>query len=76
MEDPPGETEPPYDVPPYSMREISSIHLALSMASSAMERKQILTWYGLSIEDARELFRGCPGSIDPTAVDDPDADDG
>lgn len=70
MEDPPGETEPPCDVPPYSMREINSIYLALSMASSAIEKKQILSWYGLAIEDARELFRSCPGFIGPTDAQD------
>ncbi|MFC9116306.1 hypothetical protein ACFTWN_23580 [Streptomyces sp. NPDC057092] len=57
------------------MREISTIHLALSLAISATEKKQILTEYGLSVEDARELFRGLPGSVDPTAADDFDADD-
>lgn len=75
MDDPSGGTEPPYDTPPYSMRELDSIYLALSMAGSTAERKQILTWYGLSIEYARELFRGLPGFLDPTAADDFDIDD-
>ncbi|MFJ5559672.1 hypothetical protein ACIQCD_20255 [Streptomyces sp. NPDC093250] len=75
MENPPGETDPPCDLPPYSMRELDSIYLALSMASSAMEEKQILSWYGLTTEDARELFRGCPGFIGPTDADDSDAHD-
>ncbi|WP_016826101.1 hypothetical protein [Streptomyces viridosporus] len=52
------------------MREINSIYLALSMASSAIEKKQILSWYGLAIEDARELFRSCPGFIGPTDAQD------
>lgn len=75
MENPPGETELPYDTPPYSMREIDSIYLALSTAGSTTERKQILTCYGLSVEHARELFRGLPKSLDPTAANDFDVDD-
>lgn len=75
MEDPSGGTEPPYDMPPYSMRELDSIYLALSMAGSTAERKQILTSYGLSIEHVRELFHGLPGFLDPTDADDVDVDD-
>ncbi|MEV5927024.1 hypothetical protein ACWDTQ_17150 [Streptomyces cellulosae] len=74
MEDPLGELDSPNDAPPYSMREIGTLYLELSMADTAMERKQILTGYGLSVEDAREIFRGLPGSIDPTAFDGLDAD--
>lgn len=75
MEDPSGGTEPPYDMPPYSMREMDSIYSTLSRAGSTTERKQILTWHGLSIEHARELFHGLPGFLDPIAADDFDVDD-
>ncbi|MER6856927.1 hypothetical protein [Streptomyces pilosus] len=54
---------------------MDSIYLALFMAGSITERKQILTWYGLSIEHARELFRGLPGSLDPTAAANFEIDD-
>ncbi|CAM5228638.1 hypothetical protein [Streptomyces fumanus] len=55
MEDPPGESESPYDCPPYSMRELSAISLQLSFAGSDVEKKQILDAYGMTPEEFREL---------------------
>jgi hypothetical protein len=55
MEDPPGEQESPYHIPPYSMRELSSVSLRLSFASSDAEKKQILDSYGMTPEEFEEL---------------------
>lgn len=65
MEDPPGETQSSYHFPPYSERELNTLYGALHTADSDMEKKQILTSYGLTVDEAQEYFRGYPGYTDP-----------
>lgn len=56
MEDPPGEPESPYHCTPHSLREIHSVSLQLSLASSDTERKQILDSFGMTVEEFGDLF--------------------
>ena len=56
MEDPPGEPDSPHHCTPHSLREIHSVSLLLSLASSDTERKQILDSFGMTIEEFGELF--------------------
>ncbi|CAM5437950.1 putative protein OS=Streptomyces aurantiogriseus OX=66870 GN=GCM10010251_66480 PE=4 SV=1 [Streptomyces aurantiogriseus] len=65
MEDPPGETESPYHCTPHSLREIHSVSLRLSLASSDAERKQILDSFGMTTEEFDELFGHGSGSTGP-----------
>ncbi|MGF0176205.1 hypothetical protein ACQF36_38875 [Streptomyces sp. Marseille-Q5077] len=67
MEDPPeeGDAESPYSYFPHSQREIHSVHLQLSLASSEVERKQILYSFGMTIEEFSELFEHRYGSTGP-----------
>lgn len=64
MEDPPGEADSSHDFSPYSARELVTIHAELNLAGSEVEKKQTLTRYGMTTDDAREYFRGYPGFDD------------
>ncbi|GED86797.1 hypothetical protein TNCT6_38820 [Streptomyces sp. 6-11-2] len=64
MEDPPEETEPPHPSP-HSLRELHSVSLMISLASSHVERKQILHSFGMTIEEFDELFGHSDGFADP-----------
>lgn len=67
MEDPPGEPDSRYHCTPHSLREIHSVSLQLSLASSDTERKQILDSFGMTIEESDELFGHSHGF---TGIDD------
>ncbi len=64
MEDPPGETESPYHITPHSLREIHSVSLQLSLASSETEREKILDPFGMTIDGFGELFDHSYGFTD------------
>ncbi|MET7649480.1 hypothetical protein [Streptomyces sp. NPDC005486] len=54
MEQPSGETDPPYDVEPFSGREIHCLELRNLLAGDDARKKQILNSSGLTPEDLKE----------------------
>ncbi|WP_406100486.1 hypothetical protein [Streptomyces canus] len=54
MEQPSGETDPPYDVEPFSGREIHCLELLKLSAGDDAQKKQILNSSGLTPADLNE----------------------
>ncbi|MFD8044196.1 hypothetical protein ACFV5E_12240 [Streptomyces chartreusis] len=65
MEDPPEEAESLHAFLPHSQREIHSVRLQLYLASSDIERKEILDSFGMTIEEFDDLFDHGHGSAGP-----------